>query len=57
MNSKKLTDILQKPRELAKQVLPETSKKRTEHQQIPSKPAKKTISSSEEHILKHLNKH
>ena len=55
-NSKKLAGILQKLRELTKWVLPETAKKRTE-QQLPSKPAKETLSSSEEQILKQVNKY
>ena len=55
-NSKKLAGILQKLRELRKWVLPETAKKRTE-QQLPSKPAKETLSSSEEQILKQVNKY
>ena len=40
-----------------KQVLPETAKKRTEQQQLPSKSAKETLSSQEEQILKHFNKY
>ena len=55
-NSKKLAGILQKPRELTKWVLRETAKKRTE-QQLPSKPAKETLSSEEEQILKQVNKY
>ena len=55
-NSKKLAGILQKPRELTKWVLPEIAKKRTE-QQLPSKPAKETLSSEEEQILKQVNKY
>ena len=55
-NSKKLAGILQKLRELTKWVLPETAKKRTE-QQLPSKTAKETLSSSEEQILKQVNKY
>ena len=40
-----------------KQVLPETAKKRTEQQQLPSKSAKETLSSQEEQILKHFSKY
>ena len=38
-------------------VLPETAKKRTEQQQLPAKPAKETLSSEEEQILKQVNKY
>ena len=45
-NSENLRDS-QKPRESTKPVLPETARKRTEQQQLPSKPAKEFASSEE----------
>ena len=38
-------------------VLPEKAKERTEQQQLPAKPAKETLSSEEEQILKQVNKY
>ena len=46
-----------KPRESAAWVLPERAKKSTEQQQLPAKPAKETLSSEEEQILKEVNKY
>ena len=46
-----------KPRESTPWVLPETTKKSTEQQQLPAKPAKETLSSEEEQILKEVNKY
>ena len=42
---------------MTKRELPETIKKRTEQQQLPSKPAKETLSSKEKQILKQVNKY
>ena len=42
---------------MTKPVLPETAKKRTEQQQLLSKPTKETLSSEEEQILKQVNKY
>ena len=42
---------------MTKRVLPETAKKRTENQQLLSKPAKETLSSEETQILKRVNKY
>ena len=49
--------ILKSPRESTKRVLPDTAKKRTEQQQLPLKPARETLSSEEEQILKQINKY
>ena len=49
--------IFQNPRESTTIVLPETAKERTEQQLLPGKTAKETLSSSEEQILKQVNKY
>ena len=57
LKTQKTAGILKNPRESTKRVLPDTAKKRTEQQQLPLKPARETLSSEEEQILKQRNKY
>ena len=55
LRTQKTCGILQNHKESTTWVLPETAKKGTEQQQLPAKPAKETLSSEEEQIIKQAN--
>ena len=57
LRTQKTSKDFRKPERINNRVLPETARKGTEQQQLPAKPAKETLSSKEEPILKQVNKY